>query len=616
MLRRRRLVVGGLDRDPHLLQVLDRPPAEVGPEVLGGEVEVAAVVQRHRRIVAGRAREQEELDLGPDLEAVALVGRRRQDPSEGLARVAGKRRAIGQARVAEHARDDRVRPPGQDLEGRRVGMEDHVALGQPGRPLQGRAVDADPALERRLELGDGNGDRLGQAEHVDEPEPDEPDSALLDRAQDEVGVRRHRPAQYPAAARPAPAEAVHPAFTRATRPGYRRRGRCRRTMRTLCPYCGTGCGLIVRAEGSRLAAVEGDPIHPVSHGRTCRKPLELAAAVHAVDRATTPLWREDRDARFEPTGWPDAFERLAAPAAGLRAGRDRLLHLGPAPDRGLLRRQQAGRRGSSRTNNLDSNSRLCMSSAVAGYKGAFGFDGPPPAYADLAVADCLLLLGSNTAACHPILWSRIRERQAEGAFVICVDPRPTPTAEAADLHLAVRPGTDLALLNAMLAHDRPRRPARPGLHRPAHDAASRRPRGGRAPSGRPGRAAEVCGIAAADIELGRPALRRRRRGDGPVVDGRQPVDGRDAEESGADQPLPGHRADRAPRGRPPVADRPAERDGRARGRRPRPPPARLSRGRRRGRPRGPRGPLVDARPDRPAAGADRHRHLRRRAGSR
>ncbi|MEA2354509.1 MAG: ferredoxin-nitrate reductase, partial [Solirubrobacteraceae bacterium] len=82
-------------------------------------------------------------------------------------------------------------------------------------------------------------------------------------------------------------------------------------MRTLCPYCGTGCGLVVRAEGGRLAAVEGDPIHPVSHGRTCRKPLELAAAVHASDRATTPLWREDREGRFEPATWDDALGRLA-----------------------------------------------------------------------------------------------------------------------------------------------------------------------------------------------------------------------------------------------------------------------------------------------------------------
>ncbi|HUR83934.1 MAG TPA: molybdopterin-dependent oxidoreductase, partial [Solirubrobacteraceae bacterium] len=102
------------------------------------------------------------------------------------------------------------------------------------------------------------------------------------------------------------------------------------------------------------------------------------------------------------------------------------------------------------TNNVDSNSRLCMSSAVAGYSGAFGFDGPPPAYEDIALSDCFLLLGTNTAACHPIVWSRIRDRQAEGAFVICADPRATKTAQGADLHLPVRPGSDLALLNAMV----------------------------------------------------------------------------------------------------------------------------------------------------------------------
>ena len=102
------------------------------------------------------------------------------------------------------------------------------------------------------------------------------------------------------------------------------------------------------------------------------------------------------------------------------------------------------------TNNLDSNSRLCMSSAVMGYQGAFGADGPPPAYADIAQADCLLLLGTNTAACHPIVWTKIRHRAQEGAQVIVVDPRRTETARAADLHLPLRPGSDLALLNAML----------------------------------------------------------------------------------------------------------------------------------------------------------------------
>ena len=103
------------------------------------------------------------------------------------------------------------------------------------------------------------------------------------------------------------------------------------------------------------------------------------------------------------------------------------------------------------TNNIDSNSRLCMSSAVAGYAGAFGSDGPPPSYADIDRADHMLILGSNTSACHPILWSRIRRRQAEGATVTVIDPRATPTAAGADLHLQVRPGADLPLLSAILA---------------------------------------------------------------------------------------------------------------------------------------------------------------------
>jgi ferredoxin-nitrate reductase len=91
-----------------------------------------------------------------------------------------------------------------------------------------------------------------------------------------------------------------------------------------------------------------------------------------------------------------------------------------------------------------------MASAVSGYTGAFGSDGPPPTYADLGEADFLLLLGTNTAACHPIVWARIQDRRKQGAFVACADPRPTATAQGSDLHLPVRPGTDLALLNAML----------------------------------------------------------------------------------------------------------------------------------------------------------------------
>src|ERR687895_602811 len=223
--------------------------------------------------------------------------------------------------------------------------------------------------------------------------------------------------------------------------------------RTLCPYCGVGCGLVATTAGGRLEAVAGDPLYPVNRGRTCRKPLELPAAVHAADRATVPLLRASREPRFEPAGWVGALRSLAGRLTTIVAehGPDAIAFYISGQllteDYYAVNKLAKGFLG---TNNVDSNSRICMSSAVAGYTGAFGFDGPPPAYADLAHAECLLLLGTNAAACHPIVWSRIRERQAEGGFVIVADPRATPTAQGADLHLPVRPGTDLALLNAML----------------------------------------------------------------------------------------------------------------------------------------------------------------------
>jgi ferredoxin-nitrate reductase len=249
--------------------------------------------------------------------------------------------------------------------------------------------------------------------------------------------------------------AIHTAFIDPTRQGNRPPAPSEtvQTTPTQCPYCGVGCGLLADVEDGRLVAVRGDRHHPTNRGRTCRKPLGLPFAVHAKDRATVPLLRDDRDARFEPAGWEDVLATLA--------GRLRTIVDEHGPDAvafyisGQLLTEDYYAinklaKGFLGTNNVDSNSRLCMSSAVAGYTGAFGSDGPPPAYADIAHADCFLLLGTNTAACHPILWSRIRDRQAEGAFVICADPRLTPTAQRSDLHLPVKPGTDLALLSAML----------------------------------------------------------------------------------------------------------------------------------------------------------------------
>jgi ferredoxin-nitrate reductase len=270
---------------------------------------------------------------------------------------------------------------------------------------------------------------------------------------------------------------------------------------TLCPYCGTGCGLAVEVDGGRVRAVAGDPRHPVNRGRTCRKPLELGSAVHAPDRPTVPLVRTSRALPFAPATWDDALGGIAGTLRRIiaRDGPDAVAFYISGQllteDYYAVNKLAKGFLG---TNNVDSNSRLCMSSAVAGYTGAFGADGPPPAYADLAHADCLLLLGSNTAACHPIVWSRIRDRQAEGAKVVVVDPRATPTALAADLHLPVRPGTDLPLLNAMLVVLE-----RDGL---IDEAFVERHTSGFAETMDVARAwpveraAAVCGVAAADIE--------------------------------------------------------------------------------------------------------------------
>ncbi|MEN3280102.1 MAG: sulfite reductase flavoprotein alpha-component [Solirubrobacteraceae bacterium] len=269
---------------------------------------------------------------------------------------------------------------------------------------------------------------------------------------------------------------------------------------TLCPYCGTGCGLSVEVEGGRVLRVAGDPRHPVNRGRICRKPAELGSAVHAADRATVPLLRASRDERFEERGWDEALGAVAATLRRIVAeyGPDAVAFY--VSGQLLTEDYYAANKlakGFLATNNVDSNSRLCMSSAVAGYDGAFGADGPPPGYADLALADCLFLLGSNAAACHPILWGRIRDRQAEGAAVVVADPRATPTARAATLHLSVRPGTDLALLNAMLgviADEGLIDDAFVARHTTGFEDALEAAREWPVE-----RAAEVCGVAAADI---------------------------------------------------------------------------------------------------------------------
>lgn len=223
--------------------------------------------------------------------------------------------------------------------------------------------------------------------------------------------------------------------------------------RSTCPYCGVGCGVEVGVKDGRMVSIRGDGDHPANFGKLCPKPAGLPEAIHSEDRLKHPL-RRTRNGKLSRISWDEALEELTG-----RLREDRRSH-GPNGVGFYISGQlltedyyAAGKlaRGALSTNNLDSNSRLCMSSAVAGYAGAFGTDGPPAAYADITHAECFLLLGTNTAECHPVTFGRIKGRKkAPEVAVIVADPRRTATARIADLHLPIRPGTDLALLSAML----------------------------------------------------------------------------------------------------------------------------------------------------------------------
>lgn len=229
-------------------------------------------------------------------------------------------------------------------------------------------------------------------------------------------------------------------------------------IRTVCSYCGVGCGIVLDvATGPdgrrRVLKASGDKDHPANRGRLCTKGATTADMLAAPGRLTTALVRDDRGA--EPVAAPvDAAVRETA--RGLREVID---EHGPdavafyvSGQLGLEAQYLANKlaKGFVRTNQIESNSRLCMASAGAGYKLSLGADGPPGSYDDLDAADVFLVIGSNMADCHPVLFLRLMERVKAGARLIVVDPRRTTTAAKADLFLQIRPGTDLALLNGLL----------------------------------------------------------------------------------------------------------------------------------------------------------------------
>jgi assimilatory nitrate reductase catalytic subunit len=230
-------------------------------------------------------------------------------------------------------------------------------------------------------------------------------------------------------------------------------------VKSTCPYCGVGCGVIIETEASQIVGVRGDPDHPANFGRLCSKgsTLHLTAsqAVNAQTRLLYPMLRESREAAQTRTTWDTALSHASRRFADIIAehGKDavgfyisgQLL----TEDYYVFNKLAKGLIG---TNNIDTNSRLCMSSAVAGYKQSLGADAPPTCYDDVNHADCIFIVGSNTAFAHPVLFRRIEDAKKSNPAlkIIFCDPRRTDTAELADLYLPIQPGTDVMLFNGML----------------------------------------------------------------------------------------------------------------------------------------------------------------------
>ena len=223
-------------------------------------------------------------------------------------------------------------------------------------------------------------------------------------------------------------------------------------IRTTCAYCGVGCGIRATPTGPRSVEIRGDPDHPASHGRLCSKGTHLGETVGLEGRLLHPMIGNRR------VRWDSALDLVA------RRFRETIARHGPdsvafyvsgqllTEDYYVANKLMKGFIGSG---NIDTNSRLCMSSAVSGHLRAFGEDVVPASYDDLEAADLFVLVGSNTAWCHPVVYQRMQAaRAARGAKLVVIDPRRTETCEDADLHLPIRAGSDVALMNGLLAYCR------------------------------------------------------------------------------------------------------------------------------------------------------------------
>lgn len=229
----------------------------------------------------------------------------------------------------------------------------------------------------------------------------------------------------------------------------------KKTEKTICSYCGVGCGILVDVDTKGTISVEGDPDYPANKGMLCSKGRNLNyVAQDTSDRILHPEMRWSRNHPLQKVSWDIAFERAAAVFKSIIAkhGPDSVGFYVSGQclteEYYLANKIIKGFIGS---NNIDTNSRLCMSSAVVGYKKTVGEDSVPISYEDIELADTFLIAGANPAWCHPILYRRLEQRKTDNPLikVIVVDPRKTQTAAAADLHLQILPGTDVILFNAI-----------------------------------------------------------------------------------------------------------------------------------------------------------------------
>jgi assimilatory nitrate reductase catalytic subunit len=226
-------------------------------------------------------------------------------------------------------------------------------------------------------------------------------------------------------------------------------------VRSTCPYCGVGCGVLAAPDGSGGATISGDTEHPANFGRLCSKGAALGETLGLDGRLLHPMLRQ-QDGTLARIDWDQALGRVADGFARTiaRHGPDAVaFYLSGqllTEDYYVANKLMKGFVGSA---NVDTNSRLCMSSSVAGHRRAFGADTVPGLYEDLDRADLIVLVGSNAAWCHPVLFQRMQKNRRErGAKLVVIDPRRTATADEADLFLGLKPGMDTALFSGLLAH--------------------------------------------------------------------------------------------------------------------------------------------------------------------